>query len=115
MIGEKQAFEILKAGLKYAQSRKPDYVEFLLLSWDSSLTSATNSQIHQNVAETEASLSVEVIHNLRIGSASTNVLSDESIRKAVDVALESTRHKAQLPAAPKHDGVSTGVHPGRLF
>src|SRR3990172_9109241 len=115
MIGDKHSFEILKSGLKYAQSRKPDYVEFLLLSWDSSLTRTANSQIHQNVAETEAGLAVEIIHNLRIGSASTNLLTEQSIRKAIDVALESTRHKAQLPGPLKLETFSTGAHKGRFF
>src|SRR5947207_99986 len=106
MIGEKRCFEILKSALKHAQSKKPDYVEFILFSWESSLTRVANSQIHQNVSETEAALSVEVIHNFRIGSGSTNLLNEDSIRKMIDVALSSTRHKAQLPAGLKIDQTS---------
>ncbi|HEY4492856.1 MAG TPA: hypothetical protein VI958_12710, partial [Acidobacteriota bacterium] len=73
MIGEKHCFELLKSALKYAQAKKPDYIEFLLMGWNSSVTRVANSQIHQNVSETEGALSVDVIHNLRIGSASTNL------------------------------------------
>lgn len=109
MLGQKRCFEILKSALQYGESRKPDYIEFLLVSWDNSLTRVANSQIHQNVAESEASLAVEVIHNLRIGSASTNRLTADSIEKAVDVAIESTRHKAELPSALRLDRFPTGA------
>lgn len=109
MIGEKQCYEILKSALKYAKSKNPDFVDFLLLGWDSSITRVANSQIHQNVSETEASLAVDVIHNLRIGSASTSVLTEDSIRRAIDVAFESTRHKAQLPGPLRLDSFSKGT------
>jgi len=115
MIGEKHCFEILKSALKYAQSKKPDYVEFLLMSWESSLTRVANSQIHQNVAENEAAMAVDIIHNLRIGSASTNLITDESIRKGIDVAYEATRHKAQLPSGLKLDDFPKGVRKGKFF
>ena len=109
MIGEKHCYEILKSALKYAKSKKPDFVDFLLLSWDSSITRVANSQIHQNVSETEATLAIDMIHNLRIGSASTSVLTEESIRRAIDTAFESTLHKAQLPAPFKLDSFSRGT------
>jgi predicted Zn-dependent protease len=114
MIGEKRCYEILKSALKYAQSKKPDFVDFLLMSWDSSITRVANSQIHQNVFETEASLAVDVIHNLRIGSASTSVLTEDSIHRVVDIAFESTRHKAQLPGPLKLDQFSRGTKAGRF-
>jgi PmbA protein len=109
MIGEKHCYEILKSALKYAGGKKPDFVDFLLLTWDSNITRVANSQIHQNVSETEATLAVDVIHNLRIGSASTSVLTEESIRRAIDIAFESTRHKAQLPGSLKLDSFSKGT------
>ena len=114
MIGEKRCYELLKSALKYAQSKKPDFVDFLLLSWDSSVTRVANSQIHQNVYETEATLAVDVIHNLRIGSASTSVLTEESIHRAIDVAFESTLHKAQLPNPLKLDSFTRGTKAGKF-
>ena len=113
MLGEKRCFEILKSALKYAQSKKPDYAEFLLMSWDTYVTRVANSQIHQNVGESEASLAVDIIHNLRIGSASTNILTEDSLRKAIDAAMDSTHHKAQLPAGLKLEQFPHGVMPGR--
>ena len=112
MIGEKHCYEILKSALKYAKAKKPDFVDFLLLSWDSSVTRVANSQIHQNVAETEATLAVDVIHNLRIGSASTNVLTEEAIHRAIDIAFNSTLHKAQLPGPLRLDSFSRGTKNG---
>jgi predicted Zn-dependent protease len=114
MIGEKRCFEILKSALNYAGTKKVDYVEFLLISWENFVTRAANSQIHQNVGEIEASLGVDIIHNLRIGSASTNLLTTESIQKTIDVAMDSTHHKAQLPAAIKLDEFPKGVKKGRF-
>jgi PmbA protein len=114
MIGEKQSYEILKSALKYAKSKKADFVDFLLMSWGNNVTRVANSQIHQNVAETEAALAVDVIHNLRIGSASTNVLTDEAVRRAIDIAMESTRHKAQLPGPLKLETFAHGTKPGRF-
>jgi len=115
MIGEKRCYDILKSALKYALSRRPDFVDFLLMSWDSSVTRVANSQIHQNVYETEATLAVDVIHNLRIGSASTSVLTEESIHRAIDVAFEATLHKAQLPNPLKLDAFTRGTKSGRFF
>ena len=115
MLGEKRCFDILKSALKHAASRQPDYVEFLVWGWENYVTRVANSQIHQNVAESEAMLGVDVIHNLRIGSASTNLLSADSIRSAVDVAFESTRHKAQLPGGLRLEEFPKGVRKGRFF
>jgi PmbA protein len=115
VIGEKRCYELLKSALKHAQSRKADFVDFLLFSWDSSVTRVANSQIHQNVYETEASLAVDVIHNLRIGSASTSVLTEDSIHGAIDIAFEATLHKAQLPNPLKLDEFSRGTKPGKFF
>ena len=114
MLGEKRCFEILKSGLKACQSKKPDYAEFLLLTWDTYVTRVANSQIHQNVAESESYLAVDIINNLRTGSSATNILTDESIRKTVDSALDSTHHKAQLPSGLKLDHFPHGVMPGHF-
>lgn len=114
MLGEKRCFEILKSALRHAQSKKPDYIEFLIVSWENYVTRVANSQIHQNVAETEASLAVDIIHNLRIGSASTNLMSDDSIRNTIDVALASTRHKAQLPGGLKLEQFPKGARKGNF-
>jgi predicted Zn-dependent protease len=115
MLGEKRCFDLLKSALRHSQAKKPDYVECLLFSWESYLTRVANSQIHQNVGEIEASLSVEVIHNLRIGSASTSVLSEDSIRKCIDMAFDSTHHKAQLPSGLKLGEITIGTRKARYY
>jgi len=115
VLGEKKCFDILKSALKHAQKKKPDYVEFLLSVWENSVTRVANSQIHQNVAETEAVLAVDIIHNLRIGSATTSLLTEDSIRKSIDMAMDSTHHKAQLPTGLKLDSSLKGAQKGRFF
>src|SRR5215468_1933766 len=115
MLGEKKCFDILKTALKHGQSKKPDYIEFIIMGWENYVTRVANSQIHQNVAETEAALAVDIIHNLRIGSATTSLLSEDSIRKSIDMAMDSTHHKAQLPTGLKLESSLKGAQKGRFF
>ena len=47
------------------------------------LTRFTHEEIHQNVARSDASLSVRAILGLRTGTAATNVLDEKSLRATV--------------------------------
>ena len=55
---------------------------------DASLTRFANNEIHQNVAERSAAVSVRVGVGRRWGTASTNDLSDGGVQKAVAQASE---------------------------
>lgn len=115
MIGKNGCFNILKSALKYAQAKNPNHIEFLLQGWESNLTRVANSQIHQNVSEKEALLTTEVIHDLRIGSASTNVLTQDSINKAIDMAMEATKHGMQLQVGLKLKDFPRGEKRGKFY
>lgn len=115
MIGERRCFEILESALNYAQSKKPDYVGFLLMSWESCLTRVANSQIHQNVGETEGTITVEVMHDLQIGSASTNLFTEDALKKSIDQAFNAARYGAKWPASLKLEEFPKGVRPGAFF
>ena len=79
---------------------------------DASLTRFANNEIHQNVAERSAAVSVRVGVGRRWGTASTNDLSDGGVQKAVAQASEiaqalpdSDRYLPLLaPAAPQSVG-----------
>jgi len=68
-----------------------DETEASVGSHRSSLTRLAENRIHQNVSEDNSSLSVNAILGKRMGSASTNKLDDESIRKTVANAIEIAR------------------------
>ena len=94
MLGEEKLFDILNKVLRYS---KGDQTEVLLITENSNLTRFANSYIHQNVSEQNASLSVRVVINKKIGSASTNLLTDESMKSAVDKATSIARLQRENP------------------
>src|SRR5688572_27911633 len=84
MLGEKKIREITKRVL--GMSDGADQTEVMVWGTDSALTRFANNYIHQNVLETNATLSVRVVLGKKIGVALTNDLSDEGLRKALDSA-----------------------------
>lgn len=99
MIGPERSREIAQVALG---ASKADQAEVILLSTDSQLTRFANNHIHQNVAESNASLRVRVVLGKRIGVAEGNDLSAEGIRRAVETA----RVIAQLqPENPEFEGL----------
>jgi len=85
MISEKKMEKILKEILEISPA---DQTEVLLISQNSALTRFANNQIHQNVAEKNARLSIRVIKNKRTGTASTNILGKKSIKEVLEKALK---------------------------
>ncbi len=64
-----------------------DQTEVTVATEDADLTRFTHEEIHQNVARSDAGLSVRAILGLRTGTASTNLLDEESLRATVDRAI----------------------------
>jgi predicted Zn-dependent protease len=60
------------------------------------LTRFANSEIHQNVAETNGSLNLRVAIGRRVGVASSNRLDDEGLRRVADTAVAIARNSAEL-------------------
>jgi PmbA protein len=85
MLGEEKIREITAKMLTLSQA---DQTEVLVFSDDSQLTRFANSYIHQNVAERDVHVRVRAVVGKRIGVASTNDLSGESLEKVVETALE---------------------------
>jgi predicted Zn-dependent protease len=71
-------------------------VEALVSDERAQLTRFANSEIHQNVAETNGSLNLRVAIGKRIGVASSNRVDDEGLRRLADTATAIARNSAEL-------------------
>jgi predicted Zn-dependent protease len=60
------------------------------------LTRFANSEIHQNVAETNGTLNLRVAIGRRVGVASSNRLDDEGLRRLAETATAIARNSAEL-------------------
>jgi len=67
--------------LLYAEREGATQAEALVIGGDSALTRFANSEIHQNVAETNANVSLRFVVGKRIGVASSGRVDDESLRR----------------------------------
>ncbi len=94
MLSEDKIREITDKVLSLSQA---DQTEVLVFSDDSQLTRFANSYIHQNVAERDVHVRVRAVVAKRIGVASTNDLSAESLEKVVETALELARLQQENP------------------
>lgn len=88
MLGESRAREILNLALRRS---KADQTEAVLQAEESYLTRFANSYIHQNVAESNCTLTVRAVFGKRMGLASTNRMEPADIRRAVDQACGIAR------------------------
>ena len=74
-----------------------DQLEVLASSRSMALTRFSNNYIHQNVAETNMSISIRAVVGKRIGYASTNRLDKESIKETVERATEIAAYRPPDP------------------
>ncbi len=70
--------------------------EVLVSADDSALTRFANSEIHQNVAETNVQLNLRFVVGKRIGVASSGRTDDEGLRRLVTNAADIARHVEEL-------------------
>lgn len=98
MLGRNKLQRIAKKVLKYS---KADETEVLFFVNDNELTRIANSQIHQNVANQDTSLSVRVVlktaKGAKIGVASGNNFDDESVKRVTEKALEIANFQKEEP------------------
>ena len=90
-----------------------DHTEVTVGTEDADLTRFTHEEIHQNVARTDAGVSVRAILGKRTGVAATNLLDDASLRSTVDRAIEIARLAPEDPEiAPLPSGGPTTTPDG---
>ncbi len=94
MLGQEAVQELLKQVLAFS---KADQAEVLYTGIDSALTRFANSQIHQNVAETNTTLRVRVAYGKKVGVASSNDVSPEALKRTVDTARAIAQLQRENP------------------
>ena len=81
--------DILERALKAARADEAD-ASFIRV--DQNITRFANSQIHQNMSEESAWLTLRVIVGKSMGVATTTVFDDDEIARTADLAREAARH-----------------------
>ena len=97
MIGEDAALRLLERALALSMAEQTD---IYLSSQDLGLTRFAGNAIHQNVSHSNVSLNIRAVEGRRLGRATTNDLSDEGIRKAMDSARRNALLMPEDPAFP---------------
>jgi predicted Zn-dependent protease len=82
--------------LGFAEGESPTEVEVVAMADDASLTRFANSEIHQNVAESNVQLNLRFVDGRRVGVASTNRSDDEGLRRLAARAAAIARNSAEL-------------------
>jgi predicted Zn-dependent protease len=93
MRDERDSFEILERALNAAQA---DEADAAFISVDHNISRFANSQLHQNMSEESASLTLRVVLHGAMGVATTTVFEDEEIARTAAVAREAARHSSAV-------------------
>jgi predicted Zn-dependent protease len=92
----RDALALAEAALAAATRDGVTEVEALVTAEDSALTRFANSEIHQNVAETNVSVNLRVVVGKRVGVASSGRTDAEGLRRLADQAISIARVVAEL-------------------
>ncbi|MCK5127821.1 MAG: TldD/PmbA family protein [candidate division Zixibacteria bacterium] len=92
MINQSHAMEVLYRALKHSAA---DQTEAVLMSEKTDLTRFAESTINQNISQEETTLVITAVNEKKVGIATTNDLSNDGIKKAVESAV--TISKLQKP------------------
>jgi PmbA protein len=106
------ALGLAEAALAQAMRDGVTEAEALVMAEDSALTRFANSEIHQNVAETNVVINLRVVVGKRVGVASSGRTDGEGLRRLADNATAIARVTEELEdwgglPEPSIDGVIT--------
>ncbi|HEX5014840.1 MAG TPA: TldD/PmbA family protein [Candidatus Limnocylindrales bacterium] len=82
--------------LGFAETESPTELEVVAMADDGSLTRFANSEIHQNVAESNVQVNLRFVAGKRVGVASTNRSDDEGLRLLAERAAAIARNSEEL-------------------
>ena len=94
MSGEGPVCDLLRLALRWSPA---DQTEAVIHAEESFLTRFAESSIHQNVAQRNAVLTVRAVFGRKVGSASTNILDRDEVRRTVRHACEIARAQPDNP------------------
>ena len=83
---------VAEEALRLAAAEGATQAEALVTADDAALTRFANSEIHQNVAETNAQLNLRFVIGRRVGVASTGRLDPEGLRAVAEAAGRIARN-----------------------
>jgi PmbA protein len=87
---------LAERALTYATKAGATEAEALVAAEDARLTRFANSEIHQNVAESNAEINLRFVVGRRVGVASSNRVDDEGLRRLAETAGAIARNSAEL-------------------
>src|SRR5581483_762678 len=93
MLSQEQSHDILSRALAAANAGEADAV---LISVDQNISRFANSNLHQNMSEISAGLTLRVIVNGSMGIASTSSFDDAELARTAELAREAARHADPL-------------------
>lgn len=89
MRDERTSFDILERALGAAEA---DEADAAFISVDHNISRFANSQLHQNMSEESAWLTLRVIVHGAMGVATTSSFDDDEIKRTASVAREAAKH-----------------------
>ena len=87
---------LAERALAYAERAGATEAEALVAADDARLTRFANSEIHQNVAESDAEINLRFVVGRRVGVASSNRVDEEGLRRLAETAGAIARNSAEL-------------------
>jgi predicted Zn-dependent protease len=94
--GAADVLAVAERAIAHATAAGASEAEAVVSDERAQLTRFANSEIHQNVAETNGQLNLRVAIGKRVGVASTNRLDDASLRRLAETATAIARNSAEL-------------------
>jgi PmbA protein len=112
------ALALAERALAHAEREGASEAEALVMAEDASLTRFANSQIHQNVAETNVVVNLRFVVGKRVGVASSGRTDEEGLRRlaasaaAIARVVEELEDWAGLPDPTPVEAVDAAYAPG---
>lgn len=97
MLGAEYIEDLINRALQFSKS---DETQITLLAQDQALTRFANNIIHQNVSESNGTVTITAVLGKRTGTATTNDLSDEGLSKTADRAHTFAGSRQEDPNYP---------------
>jgi predicted Zn-dependent protease len=111
ILREEEAHEIIESALDAAKVE----ADAILHSTDQNISRFANSNLHQNMSEISAELTLRVIVDGAMGVASTTVFDADELARTAELAREAARHDdvAAIPPLGKAQALKTMFDRGR--
>jgi PmbA protein len=90
------ALALAERVMRFAERESPSEIEVMAMADESSLTRFANSEIHQNVAESNVQVNLRFVDGKRVGVASTNRSDDDGLRRLAERAAAIARNSEEL-------------------